>query len=45
MGKFKPAGSKRKAKLKDVRSALPCLIIIVLGTLMLFMLLYAIMKG
>jgi hypothetical protein len=30
MGKFKPAGSK-KAPVKSARSAIPCLVIIVLG--------------
>jgi hypothetical protein len=39
MAKFKPAGSK-KAPAKSARSAIPCLIIVVLGIVMMCLLFY-----
>jgi hypothetical protein len=39
MGKFKPAGSK-KAPAKSARSAIPCLVIIVLGIVIMCLLFY-----
>ncbi len=39
MGKFKPAGGK-KAPAKSARSAIPCLVLIVAGILIMCMLFY-----
>jgi hypothetical protein len=39
MAKFKPAGSK-KAPAKSARSAIPCLIIVILGIVIMCLLFY-----
>ena len=39
MAKFKPAGGK-KAPAKSVRSAIPCLVLIVLGIVLMCLLFY-----
>jgi hypothetical protein len=40
---FKAARAK-KSKLKDARSAIPCLVILLLGMTLLFLLFYAVMS-
>jgi hypothetical protein len=44
MAKLKAAG-KRKGKGKDVRSAVPCLILLVTGFALIFMLFYLVLKS
>jgi hypothetical protein len=39
MAKFKPAGSK-KAPAKSARSAIPCLVIVILGIVLMCLLFY-----
>jgi len=39
MAKFKPAGSKKSSK-KSARSAIPCLVLVVLGILIMCLLFY-----
>jgi hypothetical protein len=41
---FKAAKSKSKSKLKDARSALPCLFLLLFGMALLFLLFYALLK-
>ena len=41
---YKAAKAKSKARFKDARSALPCLILLVLGSALLFLLFYALLK-
>jgi hypothetical protein len=40
MAKFKSAGSKKAAPAKSARSAIPCLILVVLGIALMSLLLY-----
>jgi hypothetical protein len=40
MAKFKLAGSSKKAPAKSARSAIPCLILVVLGIAMMCLLFY-----
>lgn len=44
MAKFKPAG-RRPTAAPSARGAVPCIIIVVLGMALLFVLFYAILKG
>ena len=40
MAKFRPAGSKKAIPTKSARSAIPCLVIIVLGIALMCLLFY-----
>jgi hypothetical protein len=40
MAKFKPAGSSKKVPAKSARSAIPCLILVVLGIALMCVLFY-----
>jgi hypothetical protein len=44
MAKFKPAGSK-KTPAKSARSAIPCLVIVILGIVIMCLLFYFSLKG
>jgi hypothetical protein len=45
MAKFKPAGSRKAKTARSNRSAIPCLVVIVLGLLLIFFLLYEFLKS
>jgi hypothetical protein len=45
MAKFKPAGSRKVKAERSNKSAIPCLIVIVLGFLLIFLLFYELLKS
>ena len=45
MARFKPAGSKKAKAAAGNRGFIPCLIVLVLGFTVLFVLLYAVLKS
>jgi hypothetical protein len=42
---YKAAKSKSKSKLKNARSAFPCLFLLLAGMTLLFLLFYVVLKG